>query len=281
MRFLVLLAPLAALGVFWLVGCYYLYKEQAKLLFPGDGAPFGPFDGLKAAGGEAITKTVDGQVLRYYQVLPQGSAPQAWVLLFHGNRDGASERFDFATQLCAAGYGVLLAELPGYAGDPVRASQKILLRQGLAMADEAQRIARSAGSGQALPLFFFGESLGTSIATYAAMRREPKGLLLSTPFPSLAAIAKMRYPIMPIDALIIHPMPAERWAPHVRCPVFIVHGTHDTVVPYSLGQAQAKNFRTPPQFISIEGLGHSEIRDRYPDQYWGNAKAFISRCLAG
>lgn len=266
---------LAALGLLALYGaaCLYLYKAQAELLFPGDGAPFGPFEGLQAAGGEAVTKTVDAQVLRYYQVPAKGEA-RAWVLLFHGNRDGASERFDFATQLCAAGYGVLLAELPGYAGDPVRASQKTLLRQGLAMADEAQRI-----SG-ALPLFLFGESLGTSIATYVAMRRAPKGLLLSTPFSSLAAIAKMRYPLMPIDALITDPMPAARWAPHVRCPVFIVHGTHDTVVPYSQGQAQAKNFRTPPQFISIEGLGHSEIRDRYPEQYWGNAKAFIAQCLA-
>jgi alpha-beta hydrolase superfamily lysophospholipase len=254
--------------------CALLYKEQGRLLFPGDGAPFGPFEGLAALGGEAVSKELGGQALRYYKVPAQGGPPRAWVLLFHGNRDGASERFDFAQNLSRWGCGVLLAEFPGYAGDPVRASQKILLRNGLAMADEALSLARG------LPLFHFGESLGTAVATYTAMRRPAKGLLLSTPFTSLAAVAQGRYPLVPIDRLITDPMPAWRWAPHVDCPVFIVHGTHDTVVPYAQGRAQAKNFRQAPVFVSIEGPGHSEIRDGFPDQYWGGARAFIERCLA-
>jgi alpha-beta hydrolase superfamily lysophospholipase len=252
--------------------CYYLYKQQAVLLYPGDGQAFGPFDELMALGGEAVVAELDGQALRYYKVPAQGSC-KAWVLLFHGNRDGARERVDFAQHMSSWGYSVILAELPGYAGDPVRASQRSLLRNGLAMADEAGRLAQS------LPVFYFGESLGTAIATYCAMRRDPRGLLLSTPFTSMAAVAQARYPALPILALIQDKMPAALWAPHVICPVFIVHGTRDKVVPTGLGRAQAKQFRSPVTYVSIDGPGHSDIRDRFPQQYWGGVQAFLSACM--
>jgi pimeloyl-ACP methyl ester carboxylesterase len=194
-------------------------------------------------------------------------------VLFHGNRHGARERFDFAQQMSSWGYGVILAEFPGYAGDPVQATQRSLLRNGLAMADEAARVA------QGLPLFFFGESLGTGVATYAAIHRRCQGLLLSTPYTSLAAIAQRRYRILPILRLITDPMPAETWAPHVRCPVFVVHGTHDKVVPFALGLEQAGKFQVPPAFVAIDGQGHSDIRDRFPELYWGGIKDFLQRSL--
>ena len=253
--------------------CLYLYKAQERLLYPGDGLPFGPFEALTRVAGEVITHALDGQVLRYYKVPAQGGPAKAWVLLFHGNRHGARERIDFAEQLCGWGNSVVLAEFPGYAGDPVGATQQSLLRNGLAMADEVGRLANG------LPLFYFGESLGTGIATYVAVRRRANGLLLSTPYTSLAAVAKSRYPFMPVLELIKAPMPAERWAAHIRCPVFIVHGTRDKVVPFALGLAQAKNFQVPPTIVAIDGPGHSDIRDRFPELYWGGVKDFIQKCL--
>jgi alpha-beta hydrolase superfamily lysophospholipase len=270
MTLLLALLLLAALA--YGAACLVLYKKQAALLYPGDGLPFGPFDGLQAGGGQAVEVEHEGQVLRYYQVPAQG-APKAWVLLFHGNRHGARERFDFAQHFSAWGYSTVLAELPGYAGDPVRASQKSLLRNALAMADEAGRLAGG------LPVFYFGESLGTALATYCAMRRSAQGLLLSTPFTSMAAVAQVRYPLLPILRLIQDPMPAWRWAAHVVCPVFIVHGIHDKVVAYALGQAQSQRFHGPLHFVSIDGPGHSDIRDRFPQQYWGGVQAFLSANL--
>jgi pimeloyl-ACP methyl ester carboxylesterase len=269
-----LLAVVLLAALLYAGACVVLYKKQGRLLFPGDGLPFGPFDGLGALKGEAITTQRDGQILRYYRVPAQGGAPKAWVLLFHGNRDGARERFDFAQQMTSWGYSVVLAEFPGYAGDPVCTSQKALLRNGLAMADEALSLALG------LPLFHFGESLGTAVATYTAMRRPCRGLLLSTPFTSLAAVAQGRYPMIPIDRLITDPMPASRWAAHVTCPVFIVHGTHDSIVPFDQGRREAKNFPQEPVFVAIEGPGHSDVRDFFPELYWGGIRTFMDQYLA-
>lgn len=259
----------------WGTACAYLYAEQGRLLYPGDGRPFGPFEALHALRGEAISTELDGQALRYYRVPPTGDqAPKAWVLLFHGNRDGARERLDFAQHLSHAGYATVLAEYPGYAGDAQRADQRLLLRNALSMADEAKRLAGGA------PLFIFGESLGTAVATHTVLRRGAKGLFLSTPFTSLAAVAQARYPWMPVHALIHEPMASSAWAPHVGCPVLIIHGRQDKTVPYAEGVAQAKNFPRPPELVSIDGPGHSDIRDRFPEAYWGNMLRFLDRCLA-
>ncbi len=268
-------ALLTLLGLAWLGACVYLYRAQDRLLYPGNGQAFGDFAALRALSGEAVSTEVDGQVLRYYRVPAAGGrAPRAWVLLFHGNRDGARERFDFAQYLSAWGYASILAEYPGYAGDPVRGSQRALLRNALSMADEARRLASTA------PLFIFGESLGTAVATYAVLRRGAQGLFLSTPFTSLAAVAQARYPVIPVLRLIRHPMPSRDWAPHVHCPVLIIHGRQDKTVPYAEGLAQAERFPQAPEFVSIDGPGHSDIRDRFPEAYWGNVQRFLDRCLA-
>ena len=271
---LVLSILLGVITLGWVMACVQLYLQQGRLLFPGDGQDFGGFDALHALSGEAVSVERDGQVLRYYQVPAAGGlSPKGWVLHFHGNRQGARERFDFAENFSRWGYASILAEYPGYAGDPQLGSQRLLLRNGLCLADEAQRL--SAGA----PLFFFGESLGSAVATFAAQRRQPQGLLLSTPFSSLAAVAKARYPWMPVHQLISDPMPSKDWAPHVKCPVFIVHGQLDQTVPYAEGLVQARNFWPKPDFNSIAGPGHSDIRDLFPEQYWGSVHRFLDRCL--
>lgn len=270
-----LLFVLSFAALIWLGACAYLYTQQAHLLYPGDGLPFGSFEALEQMGGVAVCGELDGMALRYYRVPASGGqAPKGWVLLFHGNRQGARERFDFAQRLCPLGYAVVLAEYPGYAGEAGPTSQHALLRYGLAMADEVLRLAQGA------PVFHFGESLGTAIATFTALRREPRGLLLSTPYTSLAAVAKHRYPLMPVLSLIKEPMPAEDWAPHVQVPVLIIHGKQDRTVPFDLGVAESKNFPRVPLFVSIDGPGHSDIRDRYPDIYWGSVQRFLEARLA-
>jgi pimeloyl-ACP methyl ester carboxylesterase len=171
-------------------------------------------------------------------------------------------------ELLPTGVSVALIEYPGYAGDPQRLDEWHFLRSSLAAYDEIE-------SRSKLPLFVMGESLGTGAATYCASMRKPKGLLLSTPYTSMAAVAKHRYPWVPIFKLIRHPIYAEQWAPHVLCPVLILHGTEDKTVPYALGQAQAKNFKTLESFVTVPGAGHANLRGFPGGAFWEACRAFL------
>src|SRR5258708_40205937 len=113
-----------------------------------------------------------------------------------------------------------------------------------------------------------GESLGTGPATYAAYLRAPRALILSTPYTSMADVAKYRYPWVPIHSLIRHPIKSKLWAPHVQCPVLILHGTADKTVPYALGQAEALHFSTLEAFVTVEGAGHNNLRSAQQGLFW-------------
>lgn len=82
------------------------------------------------------------------------------------------------------------------------------------MADPAERVARlvAAGHGAAAPLVLVGSSLGGHVCTTAAAQLPVRGLFLLAP-----AF------FMPGFEALTPPMPA--------CPVEVVHGWHDDIVP--------------------------------------------------
>ncbi len=271
-----ILGPLLFL---WLGAMVYLWRVQEVKLFPCNGTPFGPNAGISALGGTPERVSREGQDLRFHLVPAKGPL-RGWLLVFHGNSGGADERADYAVELSPLGLNVVLAEFPGYApqaGAPRPPASQVgewpILRNALAMADEV-----GARRGT-LPLFILGESMGTGPSTYVAGRREARGLVLHTPYTSMSAVAAARYPWMPVKRLIRHPFNARLWAPHVTCPVLVLHGTADPTVPYKLGVAQSKNFRVPPKFVTVEGAEHNNLRDFDKEAYWGSIRAFIQGLL--
>lgn len=260
---------LGLLAVLWCVGTFLVWYTQDESIFVGNGRAFGQHPELDTLGGKALSAEREGQRLRWYWF--EAKEPKAVLLLFHGNRDGAFERLDFAKALVPAGVSVALAEFPGYGGEKGPTNEWAVLRNSLAVYDEIEAVQGS------LPLFLMGESLGTGPATFVASRRKPTALLLSTPYTSMASVAKYRYPWMPIHSLIRHPIKAELWAPHVRCPVLILHGTLDRTVPYFLGQAEARRFKNVERFVTIEGAVHSNLRSMNQGQFWEACKEFITR----
>ncbi len=266
------MAAFAVVFAIWDLAVLWVSYRQVALLFPGDGQAFGPSDELNTLGGEAVEARHQGLSLRYYRV-PALREPRGLVIMFHGNREGALERMEYARRLSPQGLQVILAEYPGYAGDKTRMSQDLFLRNALALIDHVQADASS------LPLFLFGESLGTSAATFGAYRRVCAGLILHTPWPSMTRVANARYPWLPARRLLKHPLAAEAWAPHVSCPVLVLHGTADKTIPYALGQAQAVNFRSPLTFVSVAGAGHADLKETGGEKYWGAIEAFITRQL--
>ena len=105
-------------------------------------------------------------------------------------------------------------------------------------------------------IVLLGESLGSGTAVELATRHDHRALVLVFPFSTLPAAAKFHYPFLPTHMLMRCRF--DNLAKIGRCsrPVFIAHGTADSVVPFAQGEALFAAANEPKEFLRIEGADH-------------------------
>lgn len=120
--------------------------------------------------------------------LPLTRTAQGTVIVFHGNAGSAIHRTYYIHALQQLGFRVIIAEYPGYGERPGKPSEQAFVHDGL---NTVKRAYQQYGG----PLFLCGESLGSGVVAgiIAADAVPVKGLLLITPFDSLANVAQRHY----------------------------------------------------------------------------------------
>jgi fermentation-respiration switch protein FrsA (DUF1100 family) len=88
-------------------------------------------------------------------------------------------------------------------------------------------------------LVLFGESLGAAVATRLALERPVAGLVLRSPFISLADVGSQHYPFLPVRALLRDHFPTRDTIGAVTVPVTMVAGDADEIVPPAQSRAVA------------------------------------------
>jgi len=243
------------------------YFVQHKFVFIPDHRDFNNCQPMQYYGAQPVT--VEGQQkIRLY--LKQSENPQKWMIIFHGNAGTACDRFYFVDGFSQDSLNIVVAEYPGYAGDRTPFEQKNLLNNALAVYDHIQSL-----NSNKLPIYVFGESLGTGVATFVASQRETAGLILHSAYNSVAEVGKDRFPYLPVRQLARFPFPANLWAKKVQCPVLAFHGTADDVIPIRFAEKQIKNFSNTVDFVKVPGAGHNEILDKAGSEYWQKVKSFL------
>lgn len=76
-----------------------------------------------------------------------------------------------------------------------------------------------------------GRSLGTGVATYLASRRPIKGVILITPYDSIASIGQKIYPYLPVYFLSKHKFESIKYILHVKAPVGLIEVVNDETIP--------------------------------------------------
>ena len=98
-----------------------------------------------------------------------------------------------------------------------------------------------------------GFSIGTGPATELAATRPVGGLVLQAPYLSAPRIVtKVR--ILPID-----PFPNLKRIGQIGCPLTVIHGTDDSIIPFSQGKALFGLAPEPKKFIAVEGADHNDL----------------------
>lgn len=248
------LLVVAALALALLI---FMYLTQRNLIyFPSS---VRPEPALLPAGAETIDlDTDDGLRLPAWFLPPAGSAPErggAAVLVFNGNAGDRSHRLDLGLALSASGFAVLLFDYRGYAGNPRSPSEEGL------RADARAAVAALAAQPEVDPgrIAYFGESLGAAVAGGLATERPPAALILRSPPPSLAEMARHHYPYLPvIDPLLMDRYPLAEQLHRIEAPTLVLVTERDEVVPAELSRRVYEAAAGPKRLVVLEAAHHND-----------------------
>jgi fermentation-respiration switch protein FrsA (DUF1100 family) len=176
-------------------------------------------------------------------------AAEYTLLYSHGNAEDLGLIAPLLAQLRGWGFAVFAYDYRGYGTSGGTPSERH------AYADIDAAYAYLTGTLGVPPrrIIAYGRSVGSAVAVDLAARRELAGLVVESGFTS-AFRAVTRVPLLPFDKF--------RNVDKIRrvsCPVLVLHGTEDEVVPIAHGRRLFDVAPEPKRFLWVEGAGHNDF----------------------
>jgi uncharacterized protein len=255
-----------AVVVVYLVALAGIYLLQERIIFPGDPLPSGHVFRFEQRF-EDVAIPVAGatlSALHFFQPAPRGL-----VFFIHGNAGNLetwTAGVDFYRRV---GYDLFIFDFRGYGKSTGRIESEAQLAADVRAAYDAV-----APRYRDLPIVVYGRSLGTALATELAAQTHPALLVLVTPYTSMGAIARRLYPWAP-GALLKYPLRTDAALGAVRCPIVLLHGTRDVLIPITESRALLKLAKAPIELVAIEGATHNDVQE-YPE-YLAALEARLAR----
>jgi len=231
-----------------------LWITQRRLIyFPIADLP--PLGDAGVTGGEPVTfETSDGLRLGAWFFGGSGPPPRLTLVVFHGNGGNRFDRLPLAAALRKHGVQMLLTDYRGYAGNPGSPTEEGLTidaRAALSYLQSRADVDRSR-------IVYFGESLGTGVAVRLASEHRPAGLILRSPFTSMVDVGGYHYPLLPVRWLLRDRFPSIDRASHIRCPVLVIAGDRDSIVPIDHTRRLFAAFPGVKTLVEIPGADHND-----------------------
>jgi abhydrolase domain-containing protein 17 len=254
---MMLVRLLAALVLIYAFACV-----SARLLAPG--MMFLHPKPIAALSPETIRiATPDGVTLHARQ-WPNPNA-ELTLLYFSGNGEELTALETYLPEYVRRGFAVMTYEYRGYghtAGKPSEANSyadaRLLLEWLNRNGTPPERV------------IAHGFSLGGGPATELARTQPLAGLILESSFVSAYRVMT-RWPLLLGDIF-----PIERKLRDVRCPVLVLHGTADSVIPVWHGEALFAAANEPKRKLIVPGGGHGGLEAVAREEYWRTLREFAA-----
>jgi len=181
--------------------------------------------------------------------------PKGVVMYLKGNSKSIKGWGKFAVDFTRHGYDVLMVDYRGFGKSTGRRSQKAIKRD---LQEVYNKLKEHVSEDN---IILYGRSLGSGFATKLASINNPRMLILDAPYYSLTKVTARYMPFMPLSILIKYPLPTHKWLKYVQCPIHIIHGTHDKLIPYktSVKLSQIKPKLT--RLHTVIGGGHKDLNN--------------------
>jgi abhydrolase domain-containing protein 17 len=119
-------------------------------------------------------------------------------------------------------------------------------------------------------IIVFGRSVGGGSAIDLAARKPVAGLIVEGSFTSIFRVV-VPVPLLPFDKFTNLDKIKK-----VKCPVLIMHGTIDKVIPFSHGEKLFAAVSSPKLSLWVEAAGHNDLFFVAGEKYWQMLKKFAN-----
>lgn len=186
------------------------------------------------------------------------------ILYSHGNAEDIGDRRGLFETFNRNGFSVFAYDYHGYGTSEGKPSEKNAYR------DVEAAYNYLVGELKTPPdrIIALGRSVGGGAATYIASREKIAGLILESSF--ITAFRVVTYlPLLPFDKFRNIAK-----IKNVRCPVLVIHGKADRIVPFWHGEKLFAAANEPKFKLWVDGAGHNDLVWVADGSYWDGIRRF-------
>lgn len=200
------------------------------------------------------------------------------ILFLHGNAGNISHRIDELGLLHYINMNILIIDYRGYGKSTGKLSEKGLYRDAEAAYDylvDVKKIPQK-------QIICFGRSLGGVVAIRLALNRKLGALIISSTFTSLHELIKTLFSRwLGSIFCLANPfkMHSIKLINYVNCPLLIIHGVKDELVPYSMAKELYEKASNPKLLYPIEKATHNDTFIVGGKKYWYMIEEFTKKSI--
>ena len=264
-RKMYILSVVGLVLIIYLIITFILYKSQRSLLYhPSENNYFG--DKLMVSIDKVKIKTEDNiELLAWYH--HKDIDNYKTILFLHGNAGSLENRIHKINHFKEMEINFLIISWRGFSGNDGKPTEEGLYKD----ARSAVKWLLNKGVKKE-NIVIYGESLGTGVATEISQNENFAGIILESPFTSMVAAGKSKYPIFPIGLLLKDKYESDKKIKNIKSPVLVMHGEADTIVPFWMGKKIYELANNPKYYYFPEYDDHMM---EYNDKLLNTLKSFI------
>lgn len=228
------------------------------------------YDNLRAE--EKTVEPETGATINYLHF--QVNEPKGVVLYLKGNTKSIKGWGKFAIDFTRLGYEVIMMDYRGFGKSTGRRTSDAMKRDSQFIYDLAKKEFTED------KIVVYGRSLGSGFAARLASKNNPRLLILTSPLYSLSKAVHRYLPFMPARPFLRYKLPTFQYLKNVRCPIKIIHGSDDKLVPVNTAVDLSEINPKLTRLYIILGAGHINVHQfeeyhRIMQEIFDERKIFI------
>ncbi len=237
------------------VGAFYFLQE--KLIFKAVPLPDNYTYTFEVPFQEVFLSPKDGVSINALHFTTKN--PKGIVVYYHGQGGNLAKRWDSVSRkFIDAGYDFFIMDYRTFGKSRGELTQETLLSDACFVYDHCKELFDEKN------IIVYGCSLGTGVASYVSSKNSPKQVVLESPYRSMVELATYTASYLPkiaIPHILKYPMRTDQWIHDITSPLLILHGTHDTTIPYYMGKAlyDMTHKLLSVEMLTVEAIGHNDI----------------------